>query len=96
MLDLGRHVLAKGFGEPVVEYKEIASILAKKSVLNEGDAKLLRELAGSRNRMVHFYQRVSEKELYDICTRDINDIEAILNVIIQWARDHPEMIDQAI
>ena len=96
LLDLGRHVLAKGFGEPAVEYKEIASMLAQKGVLKEEDAELLKELAGYQNRMVHFYQKVSEKELYDICTRDINDIESILNVMIQWVKDHPEMIDQTI
>ena len=48
LLDLGRHILAKGFGVGVTEYKEIASELCRHGVLTEADAALLRTLAGYR------------------------------------------------
>ncbi len=41
LLDLGRHILAGGFGQPVVEYKEIAIRLREKGVL-EGREKAAR------------------------------------------------------
>jgi len=50
LLDLGRHVLAKGFGQSVVEYKEIAQALLLVGVLDEEKGMLLREMAGYRNR----------------------------------------------
>lgn len=96
LLDLGRHILTKGFGEAALEYKEIASGLAQKGVLNQERANLLRELAGYRNRMVHFYQEISDQELFDICTRKLDDIESLLKAIEQWISDHPEMIDHAL
>jgi len=67
LLDLGRHILAKGFGYPVAEYKEIARGLLEKKVLNEREAELLTKMAGYRNRMTHFYHEITSEELYNIC-----------------------------
>ena len=96
LLDLGRHLLAKGFGQAVTEYKEVAVALVKVGVLNQQEENLLRELAGYRNRLVHFYHEISDKELYAICTVQLKDIEILLNVIVNWIKSHPEMIDQAL
>jgi len=64
LLDLGRHVLAKGFGLAVTEYREIAQRLAEQEILSADDGRLLEKMAGYRNRMVHFYQEISNQELY--------------------------------
>lgn len=71
LLDLGRHVLSKGFARPVTEYGEIASVLVSVGILNEEQGRLLRQMAGYRNRMVHFYHEISERELYDILTTEL-------------------------
>ena len=62
-MDLGRHVLAKGLGKAVAEYKEIPKELRRNGVLQEVEAKLMREFAGYRNRMVHFYDEVTTEAL---------------------------------
>ena len=74
MFDLGRHVLARGFGVGVTEYKEIAENLASQGVLSETRAGLMRILAGYRNRLVHFYHEVSADELFEICSTELNDV----------------------
>jgi uncharacterized protein YutE (UPF0331/DUF86 family) len=94
LLDLGRHVLAKGFGQAVTEYKEVAMALVQTGVLNQQNGNLLRELAGYRNRMVHFYHEISDQELYEICTVRLNDVNVLLAAIIDWIKAHPELIDQ--
>ena len=96
LLDLGRHVLAKGFGQAVAEYKEIAQVLVQVGVLDEEKGMLLRELAGYRNRLVHFYHEISGRELYEICSSQLVDVDTLLATILDWIRAHPEMIDQAI
>ena len=68
LLDLGRHILAKGFGIGVTEYQEIARELQKQRVLSVDEGSLLRILVGYRNRMVHFYYEISVEELYEICS----------------------------
>jgi uncharacterized protein YutE (UPF0331/DUF86 family) len=52
LFDLGRHVLARGFGVGVTEYMEIAEKLASQGVLSETHADLMKVLAGYRNRLV--------------------------------------------
>lgn len=96
LLDLGRHLLAKGFGQAVSEYKAIASGLGSAGVLDAAEVKLLREMAGYRNRMVHFYDEVSEEELYEICTEGLADIERVVAALERWIRAHPERMDQAL
>jgi uncharacterized protein YutE (UPF0331/DUF86 family) len=62
-------------------------------VLAPGSAHQLRLLAGYRNRMVHFYQNVTEEELYTICTREIADVLAVRDAFVSWLRNNPECID---
>lgn len=96
LLDLGRHILVKGFGRAASEYRTVAHELQEVGVLNPAEAALLREMAGYRNRLVHFYDEVSVEELYEICTQGLPDIERIVRILEQWLRDHPERIDEAL
>ncbi len=96
LLDIGRHILTRGFGLGVSEYKEIAQRLQEHSVLQDEEADLLRILAGYRNRLVHFYHEVSQEELYRICAHQLGDLEQILSAYRRWLREHPDMIDEAL
>jgi uncharacterized protein YutE (UPF0331/DUF86 family) len=96
LLDLGRHILAKGFALAPAEYKEVANQLAQMGVLSEQDADLLRKMAGYRNRMVHFYHEMSEDEIYGICTREVKDVDSVLDGLLRWIGGHPEKVDIAI
>jgi uncharacterized protein YutE (UPF0331/DUF86 family) len=93
LLDVGRHLLAKGFGVPAVEYKEIARTLGEQGVLGGDRAEDLSRMAGYRNRLVHFYDEVSADELYEILTRHRGAIEEVLAAIETWLADHPERVD---
>ena len=96
LLDLGRHVLAKGFGQGVSEYKAIASGLCDLDVLTPVEADLLKVLAGYRNRMVHFYHEIAESELYQICTQELSDVERVCEALKRWIRAHPEQIGDSL
>jgi uncharacterized protein YutE (UPF0331/DUF86 family) len=93
LLDLGRHILAKGIGQGPAEYKEVALALSRARVLDESQGELLVRLAGYRNRMVHFYDEVSDEELYEICTRHAGDIDTLLDALLGWVRRNPELVE---
>jgi len=95
-LDWVQWMLAKVFGEAVTEYKQIAEELERRRVLAPDSAHRLRVLAGCRNRMVHFYHDVTEKELYAICTEEIADVVAVRDAYVSWLKNHPECIDTAL
>lgn len=96
LLDLGRHVLAKGFGDAPAEYKEIAKRLGERNILDDEEAALFTRMAGYRNRLVHFYDRVSEAELHDLCLHRLADLERVLGALHRWIREHPDRIDRGL
>lgn len=93
LLDLGRHVLAKGLGERTLEYKQIALALRGAGVLDEASADILIDMAGYRNRLTHFYDEVTTLELFDICAHRSADIQCVRDAMLDWLRRHPEMVD---
>ena len=96
LLDLGRHILAKGFGVAGIEYKEICARLAQEGILTDEQQLLLRQIAGYSNRMVHFYHEITSQELYNLCIHHIEDMETLLNALIEWTRKNPELTDKQI
>ncbi|HEX4954709.1 MAG TPA: DUF86 domain-containing protein [Thermoanaerobaculia bacterium] len=91
LLDLGRHVLAKGFGKVMPEYAAVADGLQAQGVLPPESAAKLRLMARYRNRMVHFYDDVTPRELYDILTKQRGDVAEILAAIRTWVAAHPAL-----
>jgi uncharacterized protein YutE (UPF0331/DUF86 family) len=96
LLDLGRHILAKGYGVGVSEYEEIADELGRCEVLSADDAALLRILAGYRNRLVHFYHEVASEELFTLCSEKLGDLARIRDAYLGWAGAHPEKLDETL
>jgi len=94
LLDVGRHILAKGFGQGVSEYKEIANRLAEEGVLEPAAAGVLRTMAGYRNRMVHFYHEVTPPELFEVCTTRLGDLESVRDALLAWLKKHPDQVDR--
>jgi len=96
LMDLGRHILARGFGRGVTEYKEIATALSEKGILEEVDSERFRILAGYRNRMVHFYHEITEPELYEICSSRLDDLEQAAEALRKWLTSNSEMLDRSV
>jgi uncharacterized protein YutE (UPF0331/DUF86 family) len=88
LLDIGRHILAKGFAYPAAEYKDVARGLKEKGVLVEQEAQLMEKMAGYRNRMVHFYREIQPDELYEICRYHTHELERVLAAILSWVQHH--------
>lgn len=96
LLDLGRHLLAKGFGKPVVEYAAIPESLREVEVISAELQPTFRKMARYRNRMVHGYDEVTYEELYRILTEHLGDFERLLGAIDRWLADHPEKVREEL
>lgn len=96
LFDMGRHIAAKGFGEAVTEYKEIASTLNRRNIISASDLELMKKLAGYRNRLVHFYHDVSADELFEICASHLGDIEQVVNALRSWLANNPNIMDETL
>ena len=96
LFDMGRHIVAKGFGEAVTEYKEIAAVLNRRKVISASELVLMAKLAGYRNRLVHFYHDVSADELFEICSSHLGDVEQIVNALRSWLANNPAALDETL
>jgi uncharacterized protein YutE (UPF0331/DUF86 family) len=93
LLDLGRHILGKGLGKGALEYEQVAVGLRGEGVLDEPAGAALVEMAGYRNRLVHFYDEVGAAELYEICTRRADDVREVRDQLLAWLRANPQRVD---
>jgi uncharacterized protein YutE (UPF0331/DUF86 family) len=96
LFDVGRHILARGFGAGVSEYREIADGLAARGVLTPDQGSLLKLLAGYRNRLVHFYHEVSTGELYQVCSSQLHDVTLLTAALRGWFDSHQDMVDSSL
>jgi len=63
-------------------YKEMARLLGEKGIVDPAFARgILREMAGYRNRLVHFYAEITPKEMYNLITNNLGDIETFLKAV---------------
>lgn len=95
LLDLGRHLLAKGFGRAPAEYAEVARQLGEVGVLEAAVAARLVLMARYRNRMVHFYDEITDAELFDLLTTRLVDIDEVIAGVRHWLVRHPERVADA-
>ena len=93
LLDLGRHILAKGFGRAPAEYTEVARQLEETGVLDPTLAARLALMARYRNRMVHFYDEVGDEELFGVLTTGPADVRNVLSALVAWVGANPEKAD---
>ncbi|MBV8200702.1 MAG: DUF86 domain-containing protein [Acidobacteria bacterium] len=78
LLELARHLLAKGFGEAALEYRQVAiSAVNRGLILDPGAAAVFPFLAGYRNRLTHYYAEVTAEELFGIVTNELGDIAGV-------------------
>ena len=52
-------------------------------------------MARYRNRMVHFYDEISDEELYGILSRELRNVEDLVAAIMDWLKAHPDRVAAA-
>ena len=75
VFDVGRHILAHTGGADLAgEYKSIARGMGDLGVVDRAMSDTLVMMAGYRNRLVHLYHLVSDRELLDIVSENLADL----------------------
>lgn len=96
LMDMGRHILARGYGKGVSGYEQIAEECEKEGILTQEESSQLKILAGYRNRMVHFYHEITPRELFTICRDELDDLLALRGAFIKWAKANPDKVDDSL
>ncbi|MBT8365019.1 MAG: DUF86 domain-containing protein, partial [Deltaproteobacteria bacterium] len=78
----------------IVQYKEIARALSQEGVITGDQSEKLILMAGYRNRLVHFYHEISDRELYAILHNNLSDVEAFVKEIKRFIEKYKAQQDQ--
>lgn len=92
LLDIARHVLARGFARGPSEYSEVARQLGDVGVVSREQSERLVLMARYRNRLVHGYDEVTARELYELLARRLDDIEEMVTAVTTWMAEHPDRV----
>lgn len=79
---IGSHILSRIPGGRATEYKEVALKLGEVGIVEESFAqKELKNMAGYRNRLTHFYAEIAPLEIYKIIQENLGDFEKFLDAV---------------
>ncbi len=85
-LDIGKIIIAsKGLAEPA-DNKGIFSVLAEADIITKESLSFLMPMAGTRNTLVHGYDRIDDALIYGIIKNHLNNFEDFLNQVRDYAR----------
>ncbi len=86
MIDIGTHILSRISGARPTAYEDIPRLLEKYRIIPSAQQSLVK-MAGYRNRMVHFYGEITERELYSIIQEQLGDFSAFIGFIERILKD---------
>jgi uncharacterized protein YutE (UPF0331/DUF86 family) len=79
LFDTARHLLSKGFGLGALEYRDVERRAHERGlVADPGLAARFEQMAGYRNRLIHFYEAVTAKELFGILRDDLHNVVSLV------------------
>ena len=79
---IAAHILSRIPGGQATEYKEIARKMGEYKIIDKNFANTkLEEMAGYRNRLVHFYAEIKPEEIYKIINGNLGDFDIFLKAV---------------
>ena len=82
MLDIAHHIISdEGLREPE-SYREAFRILAENGFLSRERLELYERMAGFRNLLVHYYEKIDDAIVYGIFRKRLGDFEAFIEDIM--------------
>ncbi|MEW6418437.1 MAG: DUF86 domain-containing protein [Nitrospirota bacterium] len=81
-IDIGAHIISDSGWETPGSQADIFEILAQKKVITKLLAGKMIKMTGFRNRIVHEYEKIDLKIVYEVWRRNIGDIERFCKAIV--------------
>lgn len=82
MLDIAHHIIARQRYRAPRSYAEAFTILVEHGVLPADKENTYRQIAKFRNRVVHLYHEVDNKEMFRILKECIGDLQSFIGAIM--------------
>ena len=87
-LDIGKIIIAnQGIAEPS-DNKGVFSVIAEAWIITKESLGFLMPMAGTRNILIHGYDRIYNALIYGIIKKHLNNFEEFLNQVMDYAKNH--------
>lgn len=78
MIDIGNHIISrKGLGTPKT-YRDTFEALHKGNIIPREDLATYKLMVRFRNRIVHFYDEIDDREVYKILQNNLGDFSSFI------------------
>ncbi len=81
VIDVSNHIISRNSLRAPEDYADTFAVLEENGIITEDFSNELKKMAKFRNRLVHLYWDIDEKELYSILTTKLDDIDTFLKNI---------------
>lgn len=85
VLTIGTHILSR-LPVKTKDYQEIILALGEQKIIPKDFAEKNKKLASYRNRLVHIYWEISEKEIYQIVQEHLRDLDKFCEYYLSYIR----------
>jgi len=89
-IDMSNHIIARnGFRVPE-DYGDTFRVMSEAGVFEKGFAQELRNMAKFRNRLVHLYWEIDDKQVHEILRNRLDDFKTFLDNLARflgWGND---------
>ncbi len=86
-LDIGKIIIANANLPEPADNKGIFSVLAEAGIIKKESLSFLIPMAGTRNILVHGYDRVDNALIYGIIKKHLDNFEDFLNQVKEYAKN---------
>jgi uncharacterized protein YutE (UPF0331/DUF86 family) len=87
LIDIGSYLVASRALRTPRTSHEVFEVLEEAGCLPEGSARRCVPIVGFRNRVVHLYDRVDERRVYEVLTQHTRDLAEIMDLLLQSLSD---------
>ena len=81
---MSNHIIARNGYRVPEDYGDTFSVMAEAGALKKGFAQELRNMAKFRNRLVHLYWEVDDKQLHEILQNRLGDFKIFLDSLSKF------------
>jgi len=81
-IDVAQHVIASEGFRPPQDYADTFTVLAERGILEQDFAERLRRMAKFRNRLVHLYGEIDDRQVVGMLGGDLGDFDRFRQKIL--------------
>jgi len=85
VLDISQYILADK-GIKIESYGKIPEKLFTAKIIDKNFSEKMQKMVGFRNRAIHNYPSLDEKQLYEILQKDIEDFKELLEIMREYLK----------